>query len=293
MLTFFRRIRKGLLDDSRTDESSTSRGLSASTSKPASLREESSQTHTRVSGPAGRYLLYAIGEIALVVIGILIALQINNWNEYQKERKEERQLLNGLAGEFEENLDRIASSMDANLEIKAIAIALVEMVRSGQILNRPPELDSLIVGLTLFSTFDAATGVVDEIINSGKLAVIADQDLRTKLTHWSSLLEEVKEDRLIRLNMYTDQLVPTLMKFFSLANGQNYLDFSTWSGRYKAERSARSPFKARLTAADLPELENVIWQHKYNNDFILMNELELEAYILETLELIHAKMDSQ
>jgi len=50
MLTFFRRIRKGLLD----------------------------------SGNTSRYLIYAVGEIALVVIGILIALSINNWNENKK-----------------------------------------------------------------------------------------------------------------------------------------------------------------------------------------------------------------
>ena len=47
MLTFLRKIRKSLIE----------------------------------SGIARKYLLYAIGEIALVVIGILIALQINNWNE--------------------------------------------------------------------------------------------------------------------------------------------------------------------------------------------------------------------
>ena len=52
MLTFFRRIRKGLLGE----------------------------------GATSKYLLYAIGEIALVVIGILIALQINNWNEYRKDK---------------------------------------------------------------------------------------------------------------------------------------------------------------------------------------------------------------
>ena len=45
------------------------------------------------TSPAGRYLLYAIGEIALVVIGILIALQINNWNEWQKSRTKEKQTL--------------------------------------------------------------------------------------------------------------------------------------------------------------------------------------------------------
>ena len=59
MLTFFRKIRKALLD----------------------------------SGSTGKYLLYAIGEIALVVIGILIALQINNWNQYQKGRLKEQKIL--------------------------------------------------------------------------------------------------------------------------------------------------------------------------------------------------------
>ena len=52
MLTFFRRIRKGLLE----------------------------------AGATTKYLIYALGEIALVVIGILIALQINNWNEDEKAR---------------------------------------------------------------------------------------------------------------------------------------------------------------------------------------------------------------
>ncbi|MBT8306228.1 MAG: hypothetical protein KJN85_04770, partial [Maribacter sp.] len=50
MIKFFRKIRQQLLIENRT----------------------------------GKYLLYAIGEIVLVVIGILIALQINNWNEEKK-----------------------------------------------------------------------------------------------------------------------------------------------------------------------------------------------------------------
>ena len=38
-------------------------------------------------GKTANYFKYAIGEIVLVVIGILIALQINTWNEFRKERK--------------------------------------------------------------------------------------------------------------------------------------------------------------------------------------------------------------
>jgi len=41
----------------------------------------------------GKYFKYAIGEIILVVIGILIALQINNWNERRKERAQEQALI--------------------------------------------------------------------------------------------------------------------------------------------------------------------------------------------------------
>jgi hypothetical protein len=62
MLTFLRRIRKSLIE----------------------------------SGSVQKYLLYAIGEIILVVIGILIALQINNWNEERKTHEFENELLKEL-----------------------------------------------------------------------------------------------------------------------------------------------------------------------------------------------------
>src|SRR5210317_368566 len=44
----------------------------------------------------GKYLKYAIGEIVLVVIGILIALQINNWNEENKDIEQEKVYLKNL-----------------------------------------------------------------------------------------------------------------------------------------------------------------------------------------------------
>ncbi|TFV93633.1 hypothetical protein E4S40_15430 [Algoriphagus kandeliae] len=51
-----------------------------------------------------RYLIYALGEILLVVIGILIALSINNWNEDRKNKIKERELLNELTKDLREDL---------------------------------------------------------------------------------------------------------------------------------------------------------------------------------------------
>ncbi len=54
-----------------------------------------------------KYLLYAIGEIVLVVVGILIALQINNWNEYRKSGQEELALLRELKADLEHSKNEL------------------------------------------------------------------------------------------------------------------------------------------------------------------------------------------
>ena len=54
-------------------------------------------------GKTGKYLKYAVGEVVLVVIGILIALQINNWNEAKKTLDKERVVLKSLNKDFKIN----------------------------------------------------------------------------------------------------------------------------------------------------------------------------------------------
>ena len=85
------------------------------------------------TGKTGKYLKYAIGEIVLVMIGILLALQVNNWNEERKTRQKEQKILLELKDNLEESLqsfqyrrnvthreirmiDRIFHSMDNNVK---------------------------------------------------------------------------------------------------------------------------------------------------------------------------------
>ena len=56
---------------------------------------------------------YAIGEIVLVVIGILIALSINNWNEYRKDRAKENIILNDLAENIKINIKTFQNDLDS------------------------------------------------------------------------------------------------------------------------------------------------------------------------------------
>ena len=62
----------------------------------------------------GKYLKYAIGEIILVVIGILIALQINNWNGYRKERAKETKILKNIRFDLQQTLAELESAIVFN-----------------------------------------------------------------------------------------------------------------------------------------------------------------------------------
>ena len=84
------------------------------------------------------YLIYAIGEIVLVVIGILIALQINNWNEYKKKEQFELSLLK----EMKKNLKADIKDIDINIKYIERSIKSTKIIlRSFE--NNIPFNDSL------------------------------------------------------------------------------------------------------------------------------------------------------
>ena len=58
------------------------------------------------------YLRYAVGEILLVVVGILIALQVNNWNEERKLKLSEKKVLLSFYNEVSNNLNSLKTSID-------------------------------------------------------------------------------------------------------------------------------------------------------------------------------------
>ena len=66
-----------------------------------------------------KYLLYAIGEIILVFIGIAMALQFNNWNEAKKTREKEQQVLTEIISDLEYtlvDLDRVLNTRTNNIK---------------------------------------------------------------------------------------------------------------------------------------------------------------------------------
>ncbi|NKI30934.1 DUF6090 family protein [Croceivirga thetidis] len=75
-----------------------------------------------------KYLLYAIGEIVLVVVGILIALQINNWNEKQKTVQFEQKLSTELIQSLQSDIKGMRFVIKENREIMQQASVIIELI---------------------------------------------------------------------------------------------------------------------------------------------------------------------
>ena len=60
-----------------------------------------------------KYAKYAVGEFLLIVAGILVALQIQNWNEERKLEQERRELIVNLASDFQIKLERLKDQIPA------------------------------------------------------------------------------------------------------------------------------------------------------------------------------------
>ena len=138
------------------------------------------------------YLLYAVGEIILVVIGILIALAINNNNQYKANRVKENIYLNGLKKEFQISKLKLERLIEVNRSNYEGAKSIMVHLSNEPISITEKEFSELLY--TSFASdisFNPNNSLLNEMINSGSLRDISNKDLRIYLTNWISTLEDI------------------------------------------------------------------------------------------------------
>ncbi|MFT5215450.1 MAG: hypothetical protein ACI83H_000559 [Glaciecola sp.] len=142
---------------------------------------------------SGKYFKYTIGEIILVVIGVLIALSINNWNENRKNSIKEIQFLEGFKN------DLMANKTELNRVVKK---AKITSNLSDSILKlKRRELDSLgiksfvrfMMDATGFTVYQTQEGTIQGIMGSGNLDVISNDSIRLAIGSWQANLKDVRE----------------------------------------------------------------------------------------------------
>ena len=125
-----------------------------------------------------RYLVYALGEIFLVVIGILIALQVNTWNEQLKDKAKENSILLGLYTESLGNREKLNATIQHHQSLLETTKDLMDLFFVSDSALNSYNLDSLIERTIDFRDFNPSQSVIQDLISSGNLGLISSEDLR-------------------------------------------------------------------------------------------------------------------
>ncbi len=152
-------------------------------------------------------MIYAIGEIALVMIGILLALQVNTWNENRKERAQELAILEQLRTEFRSNLKQLDEKIlirDRQINGAQELLAFIEFPGS----RKQDSVEVAMIKTMPYSTFDP---IINDVAASGNLRLIESDSLKLLLSQWTSELIQVVESEQTWVNYRNNIYIPFLI----------------------------------------------------------------------------------
>jgi hypothetical protein len=170
----------------------------------------------------GKYFKYAIGEIVLVVIGILIALQINNWNQERQFQNEEKIILKNIHTEFLENRNALKLGLEENNQGCKASIILLNLVGQNRELIQQQNLDSLMYVMLETGSFRPSQNTISDLLQSGKLQLLKNESLKNLFYKWTRNLKRT-EVSFNRAELKIDtELVPYLSKYYSMKDIDMY-----------------------------------------------------------------------
>ncbi len=219
-----------------------------------------------------KYLVYASGEILLVMIGILLALQVNNWNE----RRNQHQLEQGVLQEMVKNLEQDLEDLEYNIKLQNRFIHSNQIVLT-QLDKQTPYHDSLeyhygnLWGSTLFTK---NTSAFDNLKSMG-FNIISNDSIRMKITHlYSARYDYLTNIEQIENKFQFDQFHPTFRK--------NVRMDKLWEKAYPIAPQA---------LADNHEFKELIRFNITTNQFVTNIYKGLILDIQELMELINTELN--
>ena len=191
------------------------------------------------ASPAGRFLKYsryALGEILLVMIGILLALQVNNWNEDRKDRAQEQVLLKQLQTEFKSNLEQLEEKIELRHEFINSAAKLLSYIDVPE--TRIKDSINRHIALSIgYTTFDP---IVSDLASSGGLKLLRNNRLKQLLSYWRSEIIQVTESEQTWYKYRNEIYVPFLIKHYQLRTSRHELIKTDYLKKFQADKGIDS-----------------------------------------------------
>jgi len=197
-----------------------------------------------------KYLLYAVGEILLVVIGILIALQVDTWNEARLARQNELVVAQDIYLELLENREYLDQTLEVWKQRKEYIRVLSDMLASENPNIKQKVFDSLLTGSLSFGNFSPKRNKLDRVLSSEIFEFGQSKDLIREMMNLSGLYDDLNEYFDYNVDTWKQIVQPYLISHYSFRN---------LNSAFLGDRQSRKDFKInhKKLLAD-PVFDNII-----------------------------------
>ncbi|MFX0556663.1 DUF6090 family protein [Maribacter sp. CXY002] len=227
-----------------------------------------------LEGKTTKYFRYALGEIVLVVIGILIALQINNWNEDRKNKHAENQIISELNTEFKINEEIIKQTIITIEKSEASCKKIMSLLEDDHVDLSTYNIDSLLYFTIEYKPFNPSNNSLFEVLQTGNLKIISSKKLKEQLFAWNRELENNKSTFIVYEKWIEEPMLPYYSDNIALKNVDAY-GVLNWSKTSKFEDDYSKLFQER-------KFENIIDNNLYHLS-ALKNQYEGLQKIIENV----------
>tara|TARA_R110002074_G_scaffold372431_2_gene547881 strand:- start:985 stop:1725 length:741 start_codon:yes stop_codon:yes gene_type:complete len=162
-----------------------------------------------------KYLIYAIGEIVLVVIGILIAIQLNQWRNENANNQQKQKVLKVLQLEFQSNLSQLDTILKFNNKTQNAYPNAIKLISNKHVTK---EIFNEAVEYLGFNwSFNPINGALRSSISSGEIHLINNDRLLELLFSWEDVVKD-SEEEMQALRNYQMDTKPLFEKYIRLVD---------------------------------------------------------------------------
>jgi hypothetical protein len=262
MIKFFRKIRQNLLSDGKT----------------------------------GKYLKYAIGEIVLVMIGILLALQVNEWNKERVRKIAEQTTIEQLIADLSRSQYQLEEEKEDNVRKAREAAQVLRVFSMSEL---PDDIEDYALDNFGSTVYSPVMGTVQSLINSGNLDILSSKALKNNIVEYA----EAVGYHLKNINRYEEsyfrkgvdlmfEAIPNTTESLEAINERGQRDLTGWQYKNNINKrpvtSDKVPFKTDLQelfkdvryfrAKDHMHLYHRNISNKYDDILEITNKLLVELY---------------
>jgi len=235
-----------------------------------------------------KYARYAIGEIVLVVIGILIALQINNWNEQNKIKLEEEILIAGLIQNIDEDIKGLKTLKKSDSIFLSANKILLSAFKNDSIRKNKSFLASNIFYSMMATSFNPTQTIFNQMEFSGKLNYVSNDSIKNKIQFYYDNVKDVMDGQeinlkiIFELNMDLNNLLDINSSFQSLIPQFAKMELDEFDNLI---------FYEPLQSKKVKEFANIITTKQalmssiyYGHNSLLQNGIEIKRNLIEYLD---------